>query len=293
MRHLAAILAVLIALGLSLALLVRGLDATGVLSVLGVAPQRTLIGLFVTGLIAGLVALPLGPTVALWSVKARDYGPDDVQPSAGDLRPVLARLAAAKGLKAPTLAIYPEPEPTAFAVAYRRQKALLLVSSGLATTSTAAEAEAILAQAVAKIASGDTAILLLLHSMVSAFTIYPARLTAFILGTSLRTFEEDTSSDTVERGVVLLLEVVAVPLATLMVRLLFRQAESRADRSALAMVGGTGLAAALRRLDQVHGQAHREIFIGPYKFGANPAAALRHLSYHRSPTARRAALALN
>jgi heat shock protein HtpX len=117
--------------------------------------------------------------------------------------------------------------------------------------------------------SGDVVGLAFMEGMIFSFTLYVARMLAFLMGTSLRqTEEEATSSDFAE----LLVTGVLTLLLTLPGSLVFwwfsRRSAVRADQAVSAVVGTQTYAALLARLpgDEIR----REIFSDAFKLQSRP-----------------------
>jgi len=291
MRHVFYPILTSLSLLLAIILLSQGCQEVGVFDLLAVEQRKVVIGLFVLCWVGGITSWIMAKSVAIWSVRARPLSPEDLTATAGDLTATAQRLAPLFHIKAPDLAVYPSDEANAFAVGWLRNHSLIVVTTGLLSRLQPAQAEAVLAHEMAKISRRDVSTLLLTHGMLNVFTIFPARMLAFIFGTSLRTFEDETPSDEVEIGIMMTLEILVAGLATLVVRQFSRRAEARADRDAAAAIGSTNLVQALGILEgQAPKRSHREVFVWPVKFGATVKARLAAIAYHLPPARRIAAL---
>ncbi|MCX6131452.1 MAG: M48 family metalloprotease, partial [Proteobacteria bacterium] len=108
------------------------------------------------------------------------------------------------------------------------------VSRGLIENLSAEELEAILVRELCQLASGDTRVIALMQGMCFAFTLYVARMLSFLLGTSLRTSEDDasSSSDSMELLLMIGLTLLLTLPGALLLSRFSRSSALRADRQA-------------------------------------------------------------
>jgi heat shock protein HtpX len=264
-----------------LLLAIAGLAVTAaVLGELVGRGQGFTIGIFVAGLLGGLASWFMSADIGTWSVNGGSYE--------GELIGVAARLAPRFGLKTPpVIGSYESDDVNAFAIGRSRGRAKIFISTGLEKQLTPEQAEAVIAHELAKIASGDMATLMLIEGIINFFAIYPTRFLSLLLGTALRTAEEETPSDAVERIMKLVLEIALVPLTSLVARQFARSAEAHADRLAAQVIGRDRMVALLRDFKQPKGFANREMFTAPHAFSGKTLPFLRFLS-HQNPMAHRA-----
>lgn len=279
-------------------LLAKGLVAVGFLQHhMTISEQGFVNAFFGAGALGGLISWLMSPSIADWSVNARPYAEEDTAHPAGDLRPMLAELAPAFGLAhVPELRIYDSAAVNAFAVGSRR-RARVYVTSTLFERLAPDRAEAVIAHQLAKVASGDVPALLLMHGIVNVFTVFPTRMFSLLLGTSLRTAEEDTPADGIENGMKDLFELLLVPFTGLVTRQFARAMEARADAQAARVVGHAAMTALLSHFEEAQAlgatlaPATREMFTAPLTFTARVRKALRLVSYHNPLSLRAAVLA--
>ena len=88
---------------------------------------------------------------------------------------MVQRQAQQAGIKMPEVAIFPSPEPNAFATGMNKNAALVAVSSGLLQTMSRDEVEAVLGHEIAHVANGDMVTLALVQGVVNTFVIFIAR----------------------------------------------------------------------------------------------------------------------
>lgn len=275
---------VLVTLGLaaSLTLFTHAVMLTGLLDLLGVTPDQIVAFSLCAGWIGGIACWFLSRSVAVWSLDVRPYSDEDRRLPVGDLEQALRNLAQKAGVaRTPDLAVYESAEPNSFAVGWLPSRSLIVVSTGLMEKLDAAEVEPMLAQRLAAVASKDLSLLLLLNGIINVFSIYPARMLAFLFGTSLRTFTEETPSDGFERGMMVTLETLLAGFGSLAVRQFGRSSEARADQKAASLVGKERLARTMASAKAgLVPATHREVFVFPLKFSAPQPKATAWLGFH-------------
>ena len=199
------------------------------------------------------ISLLLSKTMAKWSTGARVID----QPSNETERWLLftvRKLADRAGLPMPEVAVY-EGEPNAFATGASKSNSLVAVSTGLLTSMTEQEVEAVLAHEIAHIQNGDMVTLTLIQGVVNTFVFFLARVVGYVVDNFLRRNDEQSSSGT---GIgyfitVIVCEIVFGILASFIVMYFSRQREYRADAGAAKLLGSPQpMIAALHRLGGVH-----------------------------------------
>lgn len=162
--------------------------------------------------------------------------------------------AKAAGIGMPEVAIYNSPEINAFATGANRNNALVAVSSGLLNSMSQDEAEAVLAHEVSHVANGDMITLTLIQGIVNTFVIFFSRVIGHFV---------DRVIFKVERGhgpaywiTTIIAEIVLSILASIIVMWFSRQREFRADEGGASLAGDYKMIAALKRLQQNHGESN-------------------------------------
>ncbi|RMC99797.1 protease HtpX [Aquitalea palustris] len=199
------------------------------------------------------ISLWMSKTMAKWSTGARVIE----QPSNETERWLLftvRKLADRAGLPMPEVAVY-EGEPNAFATGASKSSSLVAVSTGLLSSMTEQEVEAVLAHEIAHIQNGDMVTLTLIQGVVNTFVFFLARVVGYLVDNFLRRNDEESSSGT---GIgyfitVIVCEIVFGILASFIVMYFSRQREYRADAGAAKLLGSPQpMIAALHRLGGVH-----------------------------------------
>jgi len=156
------------------------------------------------------------------------------------------RQAREAGIGMPEVAIYDSPEINAFATGASRNKALVAVSTGLLSSMTRDEAEAVLGHEVGHIANGDMITLTLIQGVVNTFVIFFARIVGFFVDRVLLKNEEGPGIGFFVTTIVA--EIVFGILASTIVMWFSRQREFRADDAGARLAGREKMIAALERL---------------------------------------------
>jgi Zn-dependent protease with chaperone function len=199
----------------------------------------------------------------------------------------VAELSQRVGLKqAPEVFLYDGAVMDAVGGGPWPSRSTLAVSSAIANDLDSPAATAILAHALARIKTGDAALLPFLQGTAHVFTLFPARMMALLLGTSLRTAEEDTPSDAVEMLMIATLDVCLTLGGSLVVRHFARGAERRADAVAKSVVGASALSDALVAYESGK-EPYRDAFTAAMNFGAKVKPAFAFVSYHVPLSGRR------
>lgn len=229
-------------------------------SLLGVNKYLTANGLNLGSLLlfAGLmgfggafISLFLSKPIAKWSTGAQVIE----QPSNSTelwLMNTVAAQAQKAGISMPEVAVY-EGEPNAFATGATKNSSLVAVSTGLLTSMTREEVEAVLAHEVAHIANGDMVTLTLIQGVVNTFVTFLARVVGYAVDQFLRKNDEESSGPGIGYTVtVIVCDILFGILASIIVMYFSRQREYRADRGAAQILGTPRpMIAALQRLGGV------------------------------------------
>ncbi|MFN7953294.1 MAG: protease HtpX [bacterium] len=283
---LATNLAVLLLLGFVLNLLgVRGyLDAAG-----GIDWKALLTFAAVFGFGGSFLSLALSRSLAKWSTGAKVIDEPRTQEELW-LVETVRRQANAVGIAMPQVAIFPSPDPNAFATGMSRNSALVAVSEGLLHTMSRHEVEAVLAHEVSHVANGDMVTLALVQGVVNTFVILLARAIGSVIDRVVLRNEDDRPG-LGYMATVMVLELVLGVFATLIVASVSRRREFRADAGAAALTGKAPMIDALRRLAASREPAELPQSMAAFGIrGGEPRGFLRYFMTHPPIEARIAAL---
>lgn len=222
-----------------------------------------------------------GSFISLWMSKwvaKRSTGAQVItQPKSREeqwLVDTVARLAREAGIGMPEVAIFPSPEPNAFATGARKNDSLVAVSAGLMRHMNADEIEAVLAHEISHISNGDMVTMALVQGVLNTFVIFLARVVAQIINSFVARGNDSQGLGFFSYfAVVMVLEVVFGILASIIAMWFSRIREFRADAGSARLVGPRKMIAALERLktgqeSQLEGQLvafgikgkHRQLF---------------------------------
>jgi len=159
--------------------------------------------------------------------------------------------AKAAGIGMPEVAIFPSPEPNAFATGARRDAALVAVSTGLLERMDKPEIEAVLGHEVSHIANGDMVTLALIQGVVNTFVLFLSRVIGHVVDrTVFRTEEGHGPGFWI---VTIVAQLLLGILASIIVLWFSRRREFRADAGGARLAGRENMIAALERLRSVAG----------------------------------------
>lgn len=207
----------------------------------------------VLGFLGSFISLLLSKTMALRSVGGRVIENPANQDEAWLLSTV-ERLAMQWNLKTPQVAIYDSPDPNAFATGARKNASLIAVSTGLMQCMTKDEVEGVLGHEMAHIGNGDMVTMTLIQGVVNTFVIFFSRIIAQIAAAQVK----EQLAGLVFFVCNIVLQIVFGLLASVVVMWFSRMREYRADAGSAKFVGTGKMVAALRKLQQMHGQVENE-----------------------------------
>ncbi|MDF0605231.1 protease HtpX [Neisseriaceae bacterium TC5R-5] len=197
------------------------------------------------------ISLLLSKTMAKWSTGARVIE-NPTNETERWLLFTVQKLASRANMPTPQVAIY-DGEANAFATGPSKSNALVAVSTGLLSSMTEEEVEAVLAHEVAHIQNGDMVTLTLIQGVVNTFVFFLARVVGFFVDSFLRRNDEQSRGPGIGYMVtVIVCEIVFGILASVIVMYFSRQREYRADAGAASLMGEPRpMINALRRLGGV------------------------------------------
>jgi len=187
----------------------------------------------VVGFTGAIISLLMSKSMAKWSTGAQviDVPRDESQ---AWLLGTVKRLADKAGIKMPQVAVY-EGQPNAFATGAFRNAALVAVSSGLLSSMSSEELEAVLGHEIAHVANGDMVTLTLIQGVVNTFVVFLARVVAFFVDKIV--FRTQRGTGPGYFITVLVCQIVFAVLAAIIVAWFSRRREFRADAGSAQYVG--------------------------------------------------------
>lgn len=247
-------------------------EVTGFLDLVGWTYQGTVKGalcLIGVGLISTLY---LARDVATWSLKGLspsewpEDGDEVMRRRVIDLpRQVEEVLAASKWRwREPRIRVFPSNELNAIGLSVGRNRSLILLSTAIIEDASEEELKAALRHSILRLKSGKMTGILVMYGLMIAMTLFPARMMALILGTALRSADEETPSDEVETLILVLHEVCLVALGSLSMRYFVRDTLAFVDKQLEASHEMQAWIDLLKKDTKRRKVAHRERFTAPF-----------------------------
>lgn len=191
------------------------------------------------------ISLAISKPMAKWSTRAKVIE-NPSNPTEQWLMQAVARQARGAGIKMPEVAVYPSPEPNAFATGATKSTSLVAVSQGLLDTMTRDEVEAVLAHEVSHVANGDMVTMTLLQGTLNTFVFLGARAVGLFVDRVI--LRSDTGLGYFVGAIAA--QIVFGLLATMVAMRFSRHREFRADAGAAQLESPEKMIAALRKLDR-------------------------------------------
>jgi heat shock protein HtpX len=163
---------------------------------------------------------------------------------------LIAQLARAAGVGMPEVGVFDSPEPNAFATGYRRDAALVAISTGLLATMNEEEIKAVLGHELTHVANGDMVTLALIQGVVNTFVIFLSRIIGNLVDRTL--FRSEDGRGPAYFLTVIASQIVLGVLANIIVMAFSRWREFRADRGGAHLAGIPNMIAALQALKRAH-----------------------------------------
>lgn len=207
--------------------------------------QALLVYSAIIGFSGSLISLLLSKTMAKMSM-----GVQIIRQPGNELERWLLhtveRQAEQSGIRMPEVGVFNQAAPNAFATGWNRNAALVAVSTGLISSMSRDEIEAVLAHEISHVANGDMVTLTLIQGVVNTFVIFLSRVIAFVI---------DRVVFRVQRGhgpafwiVSMVSQIILGIFASMIVMWFSRWREFRADAGGASLAGRSKMISALRRL---------------------------------------------
>jgi heat shock protein HtpX len=168
-----------IAVLLVLSVVTRLLGLDHFLAAEGINMGGLLVFSAIFGFGGAIISLLMSKSMAKWSTGAKVIESPRNEAESWLLATV-KKLADRAGLGMPEVAVY-EGEPNAFATGAFRNSALVAVSTGLLSSMSREEIEAVLGHEVAHVSNGDMVTLTLIQGVVNTFVVFLSRVVAFFV----------------------------------------------------------------------------------------------------------------
>ena len=165
----------------------------------------------------------------------------------------ITRLSQKAGIGMPEVGIFDAAEMNAFATGFRRNAALVAVSSGLLRGMSRGQVEAVLGHEITHVANGDMVTLTLIQGVVNTFVIFLSRVIGSLVDRTV--FRNDRDGFGIGYFVVTMVaQVVLGIFASMIVAAFSRYREFRADRGGANLAGTGNMVSALQALKHSQGE---------------------------------------
>ena len=204
-----------------------------ILTANGLDPLALLVFSAILGFGGAIISLLISKSMAKWTTHAQVIESPRSE-SEQWLVATVRKLADKAGVGMPEVAVY-EGEPNAFATGAFRNSALVAISTGLLSSMSREEIEAVLGHEMAHVANGDMVTLTLIQGVVNTFVGFLSRVVAFFVDRIVFRTERGTGPGYFITMIVcqLLLGV----LASIIVAWFSRRREFRADAGSAQFLG--------------------------------------------------------
>jgi heat shock protein HtpX len=224
------------------------------MSLLGVGPYLSDAGLNYQSLLIFTAVMGMGGSlislaISKWTAK-RMVGAEVIKEPANQeqkwLLDTVRKQAQSAGIGMPEVAIYNSPDVNAFATGMNKNNALVAVSTGLLSSMSRDEAEAVLAHEVSHIANGDMVTLALIQGVVNTFVMFLSRVIGHTVDKVV--FKTERGQGPAFYITMIVAELLLGILASIIVMWFSRQREFRADLGGANLAGRQKMIAALEKL---------------------------------------------
>ena len=233
MKRIVLLIATNLAVVFLLSIVASLLGVDRILTQNGLALENLLWFSLIFGFGGAFISLLISKQVALWSTGAHVI----TSPEGAHERwlvDTVHRLADKANIGRPDVAVY-EGEPNAFATGAFKNSALVAVSTGLLSSMSREEVEAVLGHEITHVSNGDMVTLTLIQGVLNTFVFFLSRVVGFIV---------DKMVFRTERGVglgfyitVMVSQIVFGIFASMIVMYFSRRREFRADAGSAPLLG--------------------------------------------------------
>ncbi|HZT62923.1 MAG TPA: protease HtpX [Burkholderiales bacterium] len=233
MKRIVLLIATNLAVVFLLSIVASLLGVDRILTQNGLALENLLWFSLIFGFGGAFISLLISKQVALWSTGAHVI----TSPEGAHERwlvDTVHRLADKANIGRPDVAVY-EGEPNAFATGAFKNSALVAVSTGLLSSMSREEVEAVLGHEITHVSNGDMVTLTLIQGVLNTFVFFLSRVVGFIV---------DKMVFRTERGVglgfyitVMVSQIVFGIFASMIVMYFSRRREFRADAGSAQLLG--------------------------------------------------------
>ncbi len=280
MKRIVLFLATNIAVILVLSIAMRLLGADQYMAQQGYNYQALLVFSAIFGMGGAFISLGLSKWMAKRSTGARVIEQPTGETEVWLLRTV-ERQARQAGIGMPEVAIFPSPEPNAFATGAKRDAALVAVSEGLLQQMNRDEVEAVLGHEISHVANGDMVTMTLIQGVLNTFVIFISRIIGGIVNRVV--FRSNSNYGIGYFISVIVIQIVLGFLASIIVMWFSRYREFRADIGGAKLAGRHKMIGALERLKSAHGPAQLPKELNAFGISGGANGGLKRLLMSHPP----------
>ncbi|MBA3581873.1 MAG: protease HtpX [Gammaproteobacteria bacterium] len=241
--------------------------------------------LFIIAFVFGMGGSFISLLISKWMAKRSTGAHVITQPSNATevwLINTVRRQAEKAGIGMPEVAIFPSPDPNAFATGANRNNALVAVSTGLLDKMSRDEVEAVLGHEISHVANGDMITLTLIQGVLNTFVIVLARVIGYAVDKFV--FRREESGPGMGYFIVsIVAEILLGFLATMIVMWFSRQREFRADAGGANLAGRSKMVNALKRLQAQHSPAQLPEQLAAFGIAGGLGTGLKRLFMSHPP----------
>ncbi len=234
---------------LVLSLAVKAFGIEPYLHASGTSPEGLLVFAAFIGFGGSFISLALSKRMAMMSVGAKVISEPRTPEEFWLIETVRQHAQRAK-IGMPEVAIYDSVDANAFATGMSRNSSLVAVSTGLLSSMTRIEAEAVLGHEITHVSNGDMVTMALIQGVVNTFVIFLSRVIGQLVDKAV--FRTERGNGPAFYIAMIVSELVLGILATLIVLWFSRRREFRADAGGAHLSGKENMISALRRLETLH-----------------------------------------
>lgn len=221
------------------------------------------------GMISSIISLFLSKVMAKWMMKVQIIK-DPRGGKEAELVQMVKHLADQANIGLPDVGIYPSNEINAFATGWRRNSALVAVSSGLLQSMNKDQLEGVLAHEIAHVKNGDMITMTLIQGVINAFIIFGARVAAYGV-MQLMGRDNEQIGGLAYWGISILFEIFFGIIASTIVMAFSRWREFGADYGGAQLSSKKKMIAALEFLQSHHQVDSRNKSFATMKMSGNSA----------------------
>ncbi len=209
---------------------------------------------FIWGMGGAVISLLLSRIMAKWLLGVRLINPQTANTQEKMVYNMVAKLSQEARLPdIPEVGIFRSNEPNAFATGPTKRRSLVAVSTGLISSMSQEEIEAVIGHEITHISNGDMVTMTLLQGVVNAFVMFLARVLAYVVSSALSKDKEGKSSSSYLTFSLFtfLFEIIFMLLGSMIIAFFSRTREFKADKGSAELLGKEPMIQALKRLEKL------------------------------------------